>query len=463
MLGAPNWWQQLTRSLTPPQTICLGFITTILVGAFLLSLPWSTASGQWNSWLVALFTSTSAVCVTGLVVVDTGTHFSFFGQVILLALIQVGGLGYMTATSFLLLIVGRRVSLRSRMNIQETVGAVLGESNVRQLVSAIVGMTVLFESLGALLLAQTWVPQMGWKAGFWAAVFHSISSFNNAGFSLYSDSLVQFQSNPFTILTVSGLILLGGLGFSVIYEIYEYVRRVWLGESLALRENFSLNLKVVVVTSTLLLFGGTLFFLGTEWNNPNTIEQLPLHIRLLAAFFQSVTTRTAGFNGINQSALESSSLFIVIILMFIGASPGGTGGGIKTTTVGTLLASTRSALRGKDSVILFKRTVPDGLVNKAVGVLMGSAAMVALCTTLLAIIDGDRFQFLDLLFEAVSAYATVGLSTVGTSALSPWSHWVLIPTMFCGRVGILLLMAALYRETPAEHLLKYPEETFLIG
>ena len=463
MLGPPSWWHRFTRSLTPPQTICLGFIATIVIGALFLVLPWSTATGEWNSLLTALFTSTSAVCVTGLAVVDTGSHFSIFGQVVLLILIQVGGLGYMTATSFLLLIVGRRVSLRDRMTMQEAVGAALGDSTVLQLVLAIVGMTAIFESFGALLLAQIWVPQFGWRTGLWVSVFHSISAFNNAGFSLFSSSLEQFQGNFFTIFTISSLILLGGIGFSAIYEIYEWGRRVWLGDRDVRRENFSLNLKIAVTTSAFLLFGGAIFFLGTEWNNEATIANLSISDRFLSTFFQSVTTRTAGFNSINQSALESSSLFIVIILMFIGASPGGTGGGIKTTTVGTLLACTRSALRGGDSVILFKRNVPDVLVNKAVGVLMGSAAMVALCTTLLALIDGDKFQFLDLLFEAVSAYATVGLSTVNTSSLSPLSHFVLIPTMFCGRVGILLLMGALFRDSPAGQLLKYPEETFLIG
>lgn len=463
MLGSPNWWHNLTRSLTPPQTICLGFVATIVVGALLLLLPWSTASGEWNSWLTALFTSTSAVCMTGLAVVDTGEHFSLFGQVVLLALIQVGGLGYMTATSFLLLIVGRRVSLRNRMSMQEAVGAALGDSSALQLVTAIIGMTAVFESLGALLLAQTWVPEMGWRRGLWTSIFHSVSAFNNAGFSLFSDSLEQFQRSPITVLTISALILLGAAGFSVIFELYEWARRVWMGDRTVQRENFSLNFKVAISTTLLLLIGGMIFFFGAEWNNPSTFQSLSAPNRLLAAFFQSVTTRTAGFNGVSQSALRPSSIFIVIILMFIGASPGGTGGGVKTTTIGTLIGCTRSALSGKDCVTLFRRTVPEALINKAIGVLMGSVGMVAVCTTLLALIDGDRIPFLDLLFEAVSAYATVGLSTVSTADLSPLSHLVLIPTMYCGRVGILLLIGALYRDSPAGQLLKYPEETFLIG
>ncbi|WP_017324930.1 TrkH family potassium uptake protein [Synechococcus sp. PCC 7336] len=459
-----SWWQRFSRSLTPPQTICLGFLATILVGTVLLMLPWSTAAGEWNHWLMALFTSTSAVCVTGLIVADTGTHFSPFGQMVLLALIQVGGLGYMTATSFLLLIVGRRLSLRDRTTMRETVGAALGSSTALQLVSAIVGMTALFESLGALLLAQVWVPQLGWKTGLWVSVFHSVSAFNNAGFSLFSNSMVGYQTNYITIFTLSALIVLGGIGFSIIYELYEWSRRIWLGDRSIQRENFTLNFKVAVSTSLLLLLAGTAFFLGTEWDNPETLGSLSFADRLLAALFQSVTARTAGFNSIHQSALESSSLFVVIILMFIGASPGGTGGGVKTTTLGTLLACTRSALRGGDSsVLVFRRTVPETLVNKAVGILMGSAMLVALSTTLLSLIDGDRFAFLDLLFEAVSAYATVGLSALNTADLSPLSHLVLIPTMYCGRVGILLLVSALYREPAASQLIKYPEETFLIG
>ena len=463
MVASPSWWQRLTRSLTPPQTICLGFLATIVLGAIGLWLPWSTASGEWNRFVVALFTSTSAVCVTGLAVVDTGTHFSFLGQLILLALIQVGGLGYMTATSFLLLIVGRRVSLRDRLTMQEAVGAALGEATAFRLVAAVVGMTAICESLGALLLAQAWVPEMGWKRGLWAAAFHSISAFNNAGFSLFPDSLVRFQTDGFTVVTISMLILLGGLGFSVIYELYEWVRRFWLGDRQLARENFSLNFKISTSITLSLLIAGMVFFLGAEWGNDDSFGSLSVPSKLLAAFFQSVTTRTAGFNSIDQTLLKPSSLFVVILLMFVGASPGGTGGGVKTTTLGTLLACTRSALRGRDSVILFRKTVPGFLLNKAIGILMGSALMVALSTTLLALIDGQSFPFLALLFEAVSAYATVGLSTVNTGELSTLSHLVLIPTMYCGRVGILLLMSAIYREPAASQLLKYPDETFLIG
>jgi trk system potassium uptake protein TrkH len=397
-----------------------------------------------------------------LIVVDTGTHFSVFGQIVILILIQIGGLGYMTATSFLLLLVGRRVSLRDHMTMQEAVGAVLGDRTPWRLVSSVVGMTALIEGVGALLLAQGFVPQFGWIQGSWWSLFHSVSAFNNAGFGLRLDNLVSFQSNAIVILTISGLIITGGIGYSVLYECYEWARRVWL-DSRQSRENFSLNFRISVSITLLLLIGGTLFIFGTELGNPKTLEPLSLPSQILSAWFQSVTARTAGFNSIDQTVLEPSTLFLTIILMFIGASPGGTGGGVKTTTLGTLLACTRSALGGAESVVLFRRTLPEMLVHKVVGILIGSATLVAACTTLLVLIDGNRFPFLKLMFEATSAFGTVGLSAANTPDLSPLSQFVLIPTMYCGRVGILVLMAALLPSSTTNKLIKYPEETYLIG
>ncbi|MEM6447461.1 MAG: TrkH family potassium uptake protein [Cyanobacteria bacterium P01_D01_bin.123] len=463
MRSLGNWWQHFTRLLSPPQTICLGFLATILACAILLWLPFATASGQWNRPLVALFTATSAVCVTGLAVVDTGSYFSPFGQFVILVAIQIGGLGYMTATSFLLLLVGRRFSLRDHMTMEEAMGSTIGNGGMWRLVLSIVGMTLLFEGLGAFVLAQTLVADRGWVSGSWSALFHSVSAFNNAGFSLFSDSLESLSGNTAVMATISGLIILGGIGYGVILEFYHWLHRSSFERQHNKRENYSLNFKIVTTTTALLLISGMLMFLAIEVDNPATLGRLSWPDRILGAWFQSVTARTAGFNSFNQASLEASSLFLMMIFMFTGASPGGTGGGVKTTTLGTLLSCMKSALRGEESVRLFQRRVPDVLVQKAVGILMGSIVMVAIATMGLALSDGDRFTFIELVFEAVSAYATVGLSIVGTPNLSPLSHLVLIPTMYCGRVGILLLVGALLGRSSPKKLVRYPEETFLIG
>ncbi|MEO1131163.1 MAG: potassium transporter TrkG [Cyanobacteria bacterium J06639_1] len=463
MRSLGSWWQHFKRLLSPPQTICLGFLATIAICALLLLLPFSTASGQWNQPLVALFTATSAVCVTGLAVVDTGSFFSPFGQFVILVAIQIGGLGYMTATSFLLLLVGRQFSLRDHMTMEEALGSTVGNGGMWRLVLSIVGMTLLFEGLGAFVLAQTLVAEQGAWAGSWSALFHSVSAFNNAGFSLFSDSLESLSDNVAVMSTISILIILGGFGYGVILEFYHWLHRSTLERHQDKRENFSLNFKIVTLMTVVLLVLGMLAFLATESDNPGTIGRMPWSQKVLGAWFQSVTARTAGFNSFDQASLEASSLLLMMIFMFVGASPGGTGGGVKTTTLGTLLSCMKSALRGEESVRLFQRRVPDVLVRKAVGILMGSAIMVAIATMGLAVFDGDRFTFLELVFEAVSAYATVGLSIVGTPNLSPMSHLVLIPTMYCGRVGILLLVGALLGRSSPKKLVRYPEETFLIG
>ncbi|MEL6327713.1 MAG: TrkH family potassium uptake protein [Cyanobacteria bacterium J06626_23] len=444
--------------MTVSRTICIGFLTVITLGTLLLLLPLATASGEWNNPIVALFTATSAVCVTGLIVVDTGSYFSPMGQGIILLLIQLGGLGYMTATTFLLLILGRRLGLKDRLAIQQSMDTA-ELSGARSLIISIISMTLVFELSGAFALLPRFLQDYGGGYGVWLALFHSISAFNNAGFSLFSDSLVQYAKAPWVNFVIAALVVIGGIGYQVIMELFLWLRHRLRGDK-QLRV-FSLHFKIVTSTSLVLLAIGTVIFFATEFNNPATIRTFSLGDKLLAAGFQSVLTRTAGFNSIDFGAMETSSLFIAIALMFIGASPGSTGGGIKTTTVRILVNCTRTVLQGKDEVLCYQRQIPDSRVLKAVGVVVASAFTVVTVVILLSLTD-PGIPFIDLLFEAVSAFATVGLSTGITADLSTAGHAVLIVTMYTGRVGILLLMSALLGD-PSPSVIHYPEEDLLVG
>lgn len=445
-------------SMTVPRTVCLGFFALASVGSVLLSLPIASASGQWSQPINAIFIATSAVCVTGLATVDVSTHYSGFGQLIVLLLAQIGGLGYMTANTFLLLLLGQRFRLREKVALQQAMD-LPGIEGAKQLIQSIIGLTLLFELTGTFLLMLQFVPEFGLSKGVWYALFHSISAFNNAGFSLFSDSLVGYAHSPLVVGVISLLIISGGIGYKVIMEGFLVIRdslrkgpgRFWV----------SLNFKVVTTTTLLLLLGGMLAFLFSEFSNPETLGGEPFGQKLLLAWFQSVTTRTAGFNSIDQGAMTTAGLFITIAFMFVGASPGGTGGGVKTTTMRVLAGCTSAVLQQKDEVICFDRRLPNDLIFKAVGVVFGSLVSVIVCTIFLSWFDPEM-PFIDLFFEAVSAYATVGISTGITGSLSVLSKLVIILTMFAGRVGILLLVTALLGD-PKPSRIRYPEDDLLVG
>ncbi|MFN4279044.1 TrkH family potassium uptake protein [Thermosynechococcus sp.] len=453
--------------LTVPRTICLGFLAVIAVGTLLLCLPWSTTHGQWNPLVIALFTATSAVCVTGHIIVDTATHFSPFGQCVILLLIQIGGLGYMTATTFLIILLGQKFNLRQKIAVQQALDR-RGLQGARQLVRSILGVTFLFELTGALFLWLIFRQEYRDRHALWLAVFHSVSAWNNAGFSLFSDNLVKYQTSVPLNLVISLLIIFGGIGYEVIFEFYLWLRehlRHWGKPAYLIRRasqmSFSLNFKIVTSTTAILLILGTVMLLFTEMRSPERFGQFSFDQKLLLAWFQSVTARTAGFNTVNIGEFSNSGLFILIALMFIGGSPGGTAGGIKTTTLRILAGITKSALQGKEVVLLYRRQVPPSLIMKAVAVAFGSMFTVLVSTTLIAIADPQQ-NFINILFEAVSAFGTVGLSTGITANLSVFSKLVLIVTMYIGRVGILLLMAAIVGD-PQPSNVQYPEENLLVG
>jgi trk system potassium uptake protein TrkH len=423
-------------------------------------LPLSTADGTWNDWIVALFTATSAVCVTGHIVVDTATHFSTWGHAVIMGLIQVGGLGYMTATTFLLLLLGRRFGLRDKVALQQSLDRE-GFSGVTGVIRSIIAATVLFELTGAFLLLFVFVPREGWGKGLWYALFHSVSAWNNAGFSVYSNNLVDFQASPLVNLVIPGLIIFGGIGYDVIFEMY-----LWSRDRLMQRPErllLSLNFKVAVSTTLVLLMIGTIAFFYTEAKNSATLGPIDLPTKIMSAWFQSVTSRTAGFNTIDIGKMTTAGLFITIALMFIGGSPGGTAGGIKTTTLSILMSCTQAILQGKEEVHLFERQIPFSLVLKAIGVMVGSVITVIVMTILIALSDPDII-FIQILFEVVSGFGTVGLSTGVTldEQFSAFAKLMLIATMYIGRVGVLLLMSAILGD-PKPKSVRYPEENLLVG
>jgi trk system potassium uptake protein len=444
--------------MTVARTVCLGFVAVILIGTMLLMLPISQADGSWGGFVTALFTSTSAVCVTGLVVVDTGSHFSFWGQFFIMGLIQVGGLGYMTATTFLLLLLGRKFGLRDKVAIQQSLDK-QGLSGVDQLLKSIIAVTLILELTGAFAMMPVFIPQFGWDRGLWMSVFHSVSAFNNAGFGLLPDNLMQYATSIPINLVISLLIILGGIGYQVIMDTYFWVQsRIRRSR---VRSVFSLNFKIAISTTLFLLTIGTILIFLVEYQNPDTLAPFSWPDKLLVAWFQGVVPRTAGFNSIDYSKMTQAGWFITIILMFIGASPGGTGGGIKTTTFRILYDCTKAVLQGKEEVVSYQRQIPLSLVLKAVGVLFGSMATVIIAATLIELAD-PSIDFIQVLFEVVSGFATVGLSTGITAGVTTFSKLVLVAVMFIGRVGILLLMSAVLGD-PTTTSINYPEENLLVG
>jgi trk system potassium uptake protein len=481
--------------MTVSRTICLGFLAVITVGALLLASPLAIADKTFDpatadiirnannhfadAFRIGLYTSTSAVCVTGLSVVDVGKYFNVFGQIIVALLAQIGGLGYMTATTVILLLLRKRLNLRDKVAIQQALD-VSGLSGLAGIVRSIIATTLLFEVGGAIImfgvfqnpdnLPQDWalLPTFIQKGEYtplkaaWLAIFHSVSAFNNAGFGLFTNNLSSYVRSWPISLVISLLIIFGGIGYQAIMEMY-----LWIKQKLSDKPGkfvFSLNFKVATTTTLGLLVVGTVGFWLIELNNPATLQPLDPASQLLAAWFQAVTPRTAGFNTIDIGKMTTAGLFLTIILMFIGASPGGTGGGIKTTTFRVLMSTTKAVLEGKDAVLSFQRQIPTGLILKSAAVLLGSAATVVVSTLLLCLSEAQLAQtnFMGIVYEVVSAFATVGLSQIGSANISPLGQYIIIPTMYIGRVGVLLLMGAILGD-PKPTFSKYPEENMLVG
>jgi len=447
------------QRMPPGLLVALSFLLTATVGAALLSLP-AASTGKPLGGLDAFFTAMSAVCVTGLVVIDIGTTLTLFGKILVLTLIQLGGLGIMTFSVFLFLFIGKSLGTKERWVISESFlpSPIV---DIRQLIRMIFVFTFTVEMAGAALLFLVWRREMPLEPAIFSSVFHAVSSFCNAGLSFFSTSFMQYQGNILLNVTVMSLIILGGLGFPVVYEFYWRFRH----RKDHRRYHFSLHTKLVLWTTAVLIIGGALliFFIerGPEW------EILSLKNRTLASLFQSVTARTAGFNTVEISALEPATLFIIIMLMFIGASPGSTGGGIKTTTLAVFVAIIRSRVAGRQSIGMFRFAIPDGKIGRALAVLAMavitvSAGLILLLVFNMDLAHGSADYFLSALFETVSAFATVGLSMGATATLNPAGKIVLIILMFLGRVG-LLTMAYVVTSRLRPITYRYADGRIMIG
>ena len=444
--------QNISKLFSPARMLASVFLGLIMIGSLLLMIP-GAYEGTELAYIDALFTATSAVCVTGLVVLDTGTFYTPLGQTIIMSLIFFGALGIMTMTTLVFILLGRKITIRDRLVIREALNqpSFLG---LVPLLKAVVQISCIFILIGTILLSIRFIPQLGSARGIFFALFHSISAFGNAGFDLFGsyDSLTRFPGDYLVNSTILVLFIIGGLGFTVIIELFNLR---------SARHRFSLHARMTLIISFVLLIGGTVLVLLLEYNNPETIGIMTTGGKIFSALFTSATSRTAGFSVLETGSLGYSSLLVLMGLMFIGASPTSTGGGVKTTTFGVTLITLISMVRGRREPVVFLRRFPSYHVMKAVSIIFAAAALVFVSTFLLTIFESR--DFLSLLFEAFSAFGTVGLSTGITPELGAPGKVILIVTMYAGRIGPVTLLVALARKQTKDDVLKYPEEPLLIG
>jgi len=434
--------------LRPHLTIALSFFLVILAGGILLSLPISSANGTATNFLDSYFTSNSATCVTGLVTLDTGTHFSLFGLIVIMVLMQVGGLGYMTFSTFMLLVFRHKLFISQKLALQEALN-IYSTKDVIVVLKRIFGIVFTIEGIGALILFLRWLPEKGFGEAVLYGIFHSISAFNNAGFALPANfaNLAPYVTDITINLTITSLIIIGGIGFLVIADILE-------------RKRLSLHSKVVILTTLILIAGGTALFYFLEQYNPNTLGPLGTFDKVLASYFQAVTPRTAGFNTIDIGKLIPASALITMFLMFVGASPGGTGGGIKTTTFALIISTIWATLKGFKDTVMFGRRIPAETVRRAFAITFLSIAIVALA--IFGLNNTEKFGVMAEAFEVISAFGTVGLSMGITPYLSSLGKIIIIMVMFIGRVGPLTLLLSLSMEQK-EPRIEPPKEGISIG
>jgi len=437
------------KEFTSAQFLVIGYFIVIFSGSILLMFPIATTAEGSMGFINALFTSTSATCVTGLIVVNTSTAFTVFGQLVIMFLIQVGGIGIMTMSSLIALVLGRKIGLKERLLIKDDLDH-LQVSGMVRLVKYVLTFTFVIEGTAAFILFIRFIFDYNFWRAIYLAIFHAVSAFNNAGFDLFGNSLEGFTGDIVVNFVVISLIVLGGLGFAVMAELYD-------NKGI---KKFTLQTKMVLSFTLLLIVIGFFSFLFLEYNNQATIGNLPFGQKLLASLFLSITPRTAGFNTVATGQLHSSTLFITIVLMFIGASPGSTGGGIKTTTFGVLLMTVWNLIKGNDDIEIFKRRLEDSVVFKALVTAFLALALIIVVTMLLSITEAKGFM--SILFETVSAFGTVGLSTGITSTLSEVGKILITFTMFVGRVGPLTLALAL-AEKKHRGVYHYPKENVMVG
>lgn len=443
------------RSLSTTHIIMLSFLIVILVGSLLLALPISSANGEPVPYLDALFTATTSVCVTGLVTLPTVTTWSVFGQVVILLLIQIGGLGVITIMSAVMILLHKRMGIGDRLLLQDAFN-LNSLSGIIRFVKRVLLGTFLVEGVGAVLYMTVFVPEFGVK-GIWISVFTAISAFCNAGIDIIAEnSLCNYATNPIINIVTSLLIILSGIGYIVWWDVMGLTGKKRRGF-----RNLSLHSKIAITTTLILIFGGGILIFLFEYNNPLTIGNLSLFDKIQVSLFQSVTTRTAGFATVPQQDLTNATSILCLLLMFIGGSPVGTAGGIKTVTFAVLVVSALATIQSKQEVPLFHRNISKQTVNKAVAVTMMSFAIVFTSTILLsAVTDADA---LDVVYETVSATATVGLTRDLTPCLNGAGKAIIIATMYLGRAGPISLALALNSNKKHQNIIKNPTEDISVG
>lgn len=444
------------KRTSPARTLVLGFLIIIIIGALILCLPIASKNGTYTSFFDCLFTATSATCVTGLAVFDTYTHWNMFGQIIIALLIQVGGLGFVTIITFFNIAAGKKLGYRTMANAADG----LTESNFeggRRIFISIMKYSLIFELCGALLLATAFVPRYG-LYGIWVSVFMSITAFCNAGFDLTGQdeqfsSLIHFNDDPIVLITIALLIIVGGLGF-IVWENFLNLRKV---------KKLSLHSQVVLIMTAILVAGGTMFYLIAEWDNPATLGSMSFGEKLLNAFFSSVVTRSAGYNSIPIDGMTDFSQLGTILLMFIGAAPASTGGGIKVTTLLVLIMTVVSYIQNKNDVEIFRHKIDKLAVYRTLVITVLSMLAVSLCFTVLYCTTPDSAGAVDCLFEAVSAFATTGMTSGATAVATTAGRIALIFTMFIGRVGPVSLVMSLVLSGKNRKNIVVPDGQIIIG
>jgi len=440
---------------TPVQILALGFAIVILIGAILLSLPIASQSGEITPFIDCIFTSTSAVCVTGLVTLDTGTYWTYFGKTVIMLLIETGGLGFMSVATLVFFFLGKRITLKERMVMQEAMN-VNSLQGLVKMVKYVLIFTFSVEGIGAVLFATQFIPEFGVAKGIYYSVFHAVSAFCNAGFDLMGNfkSVTAYANNSVVILTISALIAIGGLGFYVWLEIYNYKGT----------KRLSLHSRVVIYSTIFLIVSGAILMFIFEMRNPNTMQGMSVKGKILSSIFASVSPRTAGFNSIQLDKMTPAGNFLTIILMFIGGSPGSTAGGIKTATAVVLFMTVMSVVRGREDTEIFQKRINKEVVYKSLVITVLGLLIVVVVTMVLSITESPNIPFEYFLYEATSAFATVGLTLGLTTKLTLVGKIIITLTMYAGRVGPLTIILALAKNKKVKSgTIRYPEDKILIG
>ncbi|MGM7700706.1 TrkH family potassium uptake protein [Pseudalkalibacillus sp. Hm43] len=439
-------WLPRKLNITPPQFLVLMFLAFILLGTLLLKLPFATE--ETVSWTDALFLSTSAMTVTGLVTIDPGTVFTLFGEIVILALIQIGGLGIMSFAVLIFIMIGKKIGMKHRLLVQQALNQT-SIGGVILLVKRLFIFSIAIESVAVLFLTLHWGPVMGWGKGFYAAVFHSISAFNNAGFSIWSDSLMGFVGDPVVNIVITAVFITGGIGFTVLTDF-------WHSKNF---RNLSLHSKLMIIGSFIINIVAFLIIFIFESNNPATIGQLSSGEKILASYFQAVTPRTAGFNTLDIGSMEDPSIFFMLLLMFVGGGSASTAGGIKLTTFLIITFAVFTFLKGKYEIVILRRTIDFYLLVKALAI--STIGLTFVFTAILLLSMTENAPILHIIFEVFSAFGTVGLSMGLTGDLTMFGKFMIIFIMFLGKLGPLTLAFTLSRHSLEN--IRYPKEDILAG